>query len=158
MAMTTSRIRMMTSPLRRRYLDASVFVAFLNEESIPTADGTPRVAVARRILEQAAAGTCRIVTSALSVAEVRIFPGATVAPPAGAGIFDPQRIQVVNLDLAIALSAQALGNAYNLKPPDAIHLATAIRHGCDELLVWDDAFIRRVNRRPIAGLWVGEPY
>ena len=127
---------------------------------MPTADGTPRVEVARRVLEQAAAGTYRIITSALSVAEVRLFPGATVAslPSAGAGIFEPPRIQIANLDLAIALSAQTLGNAYNLKPPDAIHLATAIQYSCAELLVWDDAFIRRVNRRPIPGLQVCEPY
>ena len=150
----------MTSPLRLRYLDSSVFIAFLNEETMPSAGGTPRVEVARRVLEQAAAGTYRIITSALSVAEVRLFPGATVVSPpsAGAGIFEPQRIQIANLDLAIALSAQALGNAYNLKPPDAIHLATAIQYNCAELLVWDDAFIRRVNRRPIPGLRVCEPY
>ena len=147
----------MTSPLRLRYLDSSVFVAFLNQETIPAADGTPRVEVARRVLEQAAAGTYPIVTSALSVAEVRLFPGAA-AVQASAGIFEPPRIQVVNLDLAIALSAQTFGNAYNLKPPDAIHLATAVQYNCAELLVWDDAFIRRVNRRPIPGLWVGEPY
>ena len=157
--MTTTRIRMMTSPLRRRYLDSSVFVAFLNEETLPTADGRPRVEVARRILEQADAGTARMVTSALSIAEVRIFPGATVAAPeAGAGIFEPPRVLVVNLDPDIARAAQTLGNAYNLKPPDAVHLATAVRYNCVELLVWDDVFIRRVNRRPIPGLWVGEPY
>ena len=51
-----------------------------------------------------------------------------------------------------------MGDEYGLKPPDAIHLATAIQYNCAELLVWDDAFIRRVNRRPIPGLWVGEPY
>ena len=150
----------MTSPLRPRYLDSSVFVAFLNEESIPTADGTPRIEVARRILAQAAAGTHRIVTSALSIAEVRIFPNATAGsrPPAGAGIFGLPNAHIVDVDTDIASMARQLGIEYNLKPPDAIHLATAIRHHCAELLVWDDAFIRRVNRRPIPGLCVGAPY
>ena len=157
--MTTSRSRAMTSPLRPRYLDASVFVAFLNEETIPTADGTPRVEVARRILEQADAGSYRIVTSVLSIAEVRLFPGATAAPPpGGTGVFGLPNVHTVNVDREIALMARQLGVEYSLKPPDAIHLATAIRYGCDELLVWDDAFVRRVNRHPIPGLWVGEPY
>ena len=157
--MTTSRSRAMTSPLRRRYLDASVFVAFLNEETIPTADGTPRVAVARRILEQADAGNDRVVTSVLSIAEVRLFPDATAGtPPGGAGVFGLPNVHTVNVDREIALMARRLGVEYNLKPPDAIHLATAIRHNCGELLVWDEAFVRRVNRRPISGLWVGEPY
>ena len=149
----------MTSPARPRYLDSSVFVAFLNEESIPTADGTPRMEVARRILEQAAAGTGRIVTSALSIAEVRIFPNATAGspPPAGAGIFGLPNAHIVSVNIDIATMARRLGVEYGLKPPDAIHLATAIQYNCAELLVWDDAFIRRVNRRPIPGLWVGEP-
>ena len=150
----------MSSPLRERYLDSSVFVAFLNEETIPTPDGRTRVAVARGVLAEAVAGGRRIVTSALSVAEVRNTPGATASsfvPPGDAGIFELSCIRVVNVDLTIALAAQRLVSHHNLKPPDAIHLATAIQHNCAELLVWDDAFIRRVNRRPIPGLWVGEP-
>ena len=151
----------MTSPSQERYLDSSVFVAFLNEETIPTPDGRTRVAVARGIFTEAAAGGRSIVTSALSVAEVRNTPGATASPfvpPGDAGIFELSSIRVVNVDMTIALAAQRLVSSHNLKPPDAIHLATAIRHHCAELLVWDDAFIRRVNRRPVPGLWVGAPY
>ena len=138
-----------------------MFVAFLNEETILTADGRTRVAVARGIFAEAIAGGRRIVTSALSVAEVRNPPGATASQlvaPGGAGIFELPCLRVVNVNMTIALAAQRLASHHNLKPPDAIHLATAIRHGCAELLVWDDAFIRRVNRRPVAGLWVDEPY
>lgn len=157
--MTTSRIRAMTSPLRRRYCHSSVFVAFLNEETIPTADGTPRVEVARRILELAGAGNYRSVTSVLSIAEVRLFPGATAgAPPGGAGVFEPPNVHTVDIDNEIATMAQQLGLEYDVKPTEAIHLATAIRYDCAELLVWDDAFIHCVNRSPIPGLWVGEPY
>ena len=150
----------MTSPLRRRYLDSSVFVAFLNEESLPTADGTPRLAVARRILEQAGTGTDHLVTSVLSIAEVRLFPGATAGSlaPDGDGVFGLPNVRTVNVDIEVATMARRIGVEYSLKPPDAIHLATAIRYDCAELLVWDDVFIQRVNRRPIAGLWVGEPY
>lgn len=157
--MTISRIRMMTSPLRPRYLDSSVFVAFLNEETLPTADGTPRVEVARHILEQAGPGTDRIITSVLSIAEVRLFPGARAgSPPDGVGVFGLPNVHTVNVDSDIAIMARRLGRKYGLRPVYAIHLATAIRYDCAELLVWDDAFVRRVNRRPIPGLWVGEPY
>ena len=150
----------MTSPLRLRYLHSSVLAAFLNEESLPTADGTPRVEVARRILERAGGGTDRLVTSVLSIAEVRLFPGAAVgSPPSdGVGVFGLPNVHTVNLDIEIATMARRIGVEYSLKPPDAVHLATAVRYDCAELLVWDDAFVRRVSRRPIPGLWVGEPY
>ena len=150
----------MTSPFRLRYADSSLLLALLNEESITADAGTTRFTVALRIFQNAAAGHYHLLTSVLSIAEVRTTPGGTVAsylPQSRAGIFGLPYLHLADVDETIAFAAQQLGDEYGLKPPDAIHLATAIQHNCAELLVWDDAFIRRVNRRPIPGLWVGEP-
>ena len=160
--MTTTRIRMMTSPLRASYLDSSLFVAFLRQETIPAGRGATRFAVARRILADAAAGRIRAVTSVMTLAEVRyisgdLLPAAEELQLINRVLRHPS-ITMADIDIDIALQGQSLGREYNLKPPDAIHLATAVRYNCAELLVWDDVFIRRVNRRPIPGLWVGEPY
>ena len=151
----------MTSPLRLRYVDSSLLLALLNRESIAAGDGTTRFNVALRIFRNAAAGEYRLLTSVLTIAEVRTTAGGTVdsyRPQSEAGIFGLPYLRLVSVDRRIAFAAQRLGDEYRLKPPDAIHLATAIRYGCGELLVWDEAFVRRVSRRPIPGLWVGEPY
>lgn len=153
---------MMTSPLRASYLDSSLFIAFLRQETIPTASGAARADVARRILDDAVAGRIRAVTSVMTVAEVRYISGDAL--PAAEElrlinrILQHPSITMAAIDITIALQGQFWGREYNLKPADAIHLATAVQYHCDELLVWDDAFVRRVNRRPVAGLWVGEPY
>ena len=84
-------------------------------------------------------------------------PGAETAPSLQQ-LFSQPYVGLVDVDIVIASNAQRLGEEYTLKPPDAIHLATAIQHICYELLAWDDDFIRRVNRTPIPGLRVGEPY
>jgi len=151
----------MTSPPRLRYADSSLLLALLNRESIATGTGTTRFNVALRIFRNAAAGEYRMLTSVLTIAEVRTTPGGTIAsdlPQSEGGIFGLPYLRTVDVGTEIAFAAQRMGDEYGLKPPDAIHLATAIQYNCAELLVWDDAFIRRVNRRPIPGLWVGEPY
>ena len=73
-------------------------------------------------------------------------------------LFDRANIRVIDLPRPIAILAQSLGEEYNLRPADAVHLATALYSECDELLTWDVRFVRRVNRRPIQNLPVGEPY
>ena len=155
------RSRWMVNPVRFRYLDSSVFVAFLNNEMLPTSAVAPRAEVARRILAEAEAGEYGIVTSVLTVAEVRRAsqaPSVLHGVPGNAGLFGWSLIRLENLDLTIALASRDLGERYGLKPPDAIHLATALQHNCYELLVWDDDFVRRVNRIPLPGLRVCEPY
>ena len=101
--------------------------------------------------------------SVITIAEVRYIgidqtrPAAVELPAINRLLHRPS-LDKADADIDIAMMAQRLGREYSLSPPDAIHLATAVQHNCAELLVWDDAFIRRVNRRPIPGLRVCEPY
>jgi predicted nucleic acid-binding protein len=62
----------------------------------------------------------------------------------------------VELDVSLALEARRLARAHNLKPADAVHLASAIRGGADVLFRWDDRFITGGGN--IEGIDVSEPY
>ena len=161
--MTTPITSTPPTPTRISYLDSSVFLALFKNETIPAAGGVARVDIARRIINDADAGRIRAVTSVITIAEVR-YIGIGRTRPADAELrlinrlLQRQSLVRAGIDTSVALMAQRLGREYSLSPPDAMHLATAIRHNCVELLVWDEAFVRRVNRRPVSGLWVGEPY
>lgn len=55
---------------------------------------------------------------------------------------------LVPVTLPIAESAAVLRARYNLRTPDALHVATAISTGCDALLT-NDAGLKRVQELPI---------
>ncbi len=46
----------------------------------------------------------------------------------------------VEVDLLVAKAARSIARQHGLKPVDAIHLATAVRAGADQLLTWDPHF------------------
>ena len=51
--------------------------------------------------------------------------------------FQQEYIRLANVDRAIAESARDLVWAHSVRPPDCIHLATAIRHRADALDSFD---------------------
>ena len=55
---------------------------------------------------------------------------------------------LVPITLPIAESAAELRARYNLRTPDALHVASAISSGCDALLT-NDAGLKRVQELPI---------
>ena len=55
---------------------------------------------------------------------------------------------LVSITVPIAESAADLRARYNLRTPDALHVATAISTGCDALLT-NDAQLKRVQELPI---------
>ena len=55
---------------------------------------------------------------------------------------------LVSITVPIAESAAELRARYNLRTPDALHVATAISIGCDALLT-NDAQLKRVQELPI---------
>jgi predicted nucleic acid-binding protein len=59
-----------------------------------------------------------------------------------------QGINVVPIDSTIGRRAAELRARYNLRTPDALHIATAIRTSCDAFLT-NDFGIRRVTEIPI---------
>lgn len=82
----------------------------------------------RQVLRQAESGTLEIVTSAFTLAEVckkgDVRSGAENLP----AFFDQDYILLVSVDDQIGRRAQALQQAglSGLKPPDAVHLASAL--------------------------------
>ena len=129
------------SPSRRRvYWDTSVFIALLKGESSDEAD---RAEIAQAILRAAEAGRIELVTSAFTRAEVRRDRRQPKLTPEQhsrvSAFFRRSYLHVQPLDRAIGESAAELGERYNLKPADAVHLATALAVQADELQHWDDA-------------------
>lgn len=138
------------SPRRRQriYWDTSVFVALIKGEASAEAD---RAAIAQAILRVAEAGKIELITSAFTRAEVRRDrrqPRLTPEQHARvSAFFKHSYLHVRPLDRAIGESAAELGERYNLKPPDAVHLATALSVQADELQHWDDRDFGRLSLR-----------
>lgn len=55
-----------------------------------------------------------------------------------------QNVRLIPITAAIARSAAELRARYNLRTPDALHIATAIDAGCDAFLT-NDLGLKRVN-------------
>lgn len=126
------------------YWDTSVFIPLF------TAAELERRAIAERLLVQAQGGGAEIVTSVFTIAEARRDPGrppaAASSVSAAAQFFALRIIVMVPLNRRIAMAAASIGERYGLKPPDAVHLATALDVGAERLLTWDDGFFRGVLR------------
>ena len=77
-------------------------------------------------------------------AEVIKDKGRPPLSPAEESVIDVELsrsfITWVEVDFLIAQKARSLARRHSLKPVDAVHLATAIRAGCDQFLAWDGDF------------------
>ena len=129
------------SPSRRQFIywDTSVFIALIKGEASAEAD---RATIAQAILRAAEAGKIELVTSAFTRAEVRRDRRRPKLTPEQhnrvSAFFKHSYLHVRPLDRAIGESAAELGERYDLKPADAVHLATALSVKADELQHWDD--------------------
>jgi predicted nucleic acid-binding protein len=56
--------------------------------------------------------------------------------------FEHDYIKLVDVDRRIGEQANGFCRQYSLYPNGAIHLACALRGGCDVLLAWDDRFVK----------------
>ncbi|GAB4516736.1 MAG: hypothetical protein OHK0046_22570 [Anaerolineae bacterium] len=63
-------------------------------------------------------------------------------------LIDSQQFQLLPVTLSIAEQSAALRARYNLRTPDALHVATALNAGCDAFLT-NDGGIRRVTELQI---------
>lgn len=129
----------------RYYWDACVFIAGIASEP-------GRIEVVAQLLEDAAAGRCLIATSSLTITEVAFGVGEKEAQrgdPAKEAAIDAlwnttSPVKLVEVDTLIAAEARRLirdarfNSGHSLRPPDAIHLATAMRFGVTEVHTYDD--------------------
>lgn len=58
--------------------------------------------------------------------------------------FESDFIRLVVVDRLVGEEANRLCRRYGLKPADAVHLACALRAGCDVLLAWDDDLLKLI--------------
>jgi predicted nucleic acid-binding protein len=130
----------MTEPLLQ-YWDSVVFIGYLAGEA-------DRAATVQTLLRHVEAGSIRLVTSTLTIAEVRCF--STYSASTGRNnpdhekrveeLFGGDQIEFRAVTDFIAREAQRIGCAHNeLSPADCIHIATAIDVGASALLTWDGA-------------------
>jgi predicted nucleic acid-binding protein len=112
------------SDLICRYWDSTNFISLIAEDEPARAD------ICQRILEDAEQGNCRIIISALTIAEVIKPKGQPVlaedAETTISDFFLHDYISVYDLTRAIAENARKLAREHGLKPNDAIHLATTM--------------------------------
>ncbi len=143
---------MVTKRYKRPYLDSSVYIAAINNES-------GRADTVRAILSAADHTEIQIVGSTFVAAEVIRMKGEDkpLAPEKEREIdvyLRSERILWVELDFSLAIEARHAARAHGLRPADAIHLASALRAKADVLLTYDGD----LTRVPDAGIDVAEPY
>lgn len=134
---------MANSP-RRVYWDACTWIALIQREKIAVG-GSDRDTLCRAVIAEAKKNKIEILTSTLSLVEVCKDPAirATGDDLIGA-FFENDYILLMNLDRLVGEHARQLmtsGHA-GLKPPDAVHLASAILGLASELHTYDDKLLK----------------
>jgi hypothetical protein len=120
--------------LQRRYWDADVFLGWLMDDpqKAPHCEG---------VLQAAADGRIQIVTSALTLTEVIRLKGKPRLPRASEdkirAFFEHDWIVVRDVDRFLAEAARELIWTNNLRPKDAIHVATALELKLPQLDTFD---------------------
>ena len=128
---------------KRTYWDSSVFLAWINGEK-------DRADIAGGLLESAQRGDIAVVTSVLTITEVAFATAERVSGTPSDEILGridalwdpPSPVRLAEFHRLVAMQARdlmrgALSNGLRLKPPDAIHMSTAARTQCREILTYD---------------------
>lgn len=123
------------------YLETSAWIALIKGEIV---QGVDRGQIIQHILDDASKGRWSILTSTFTLAEVlkdRNQPILTEDQERNIdAFFQHEYIKLVTLDRVVAEHARKLARMHNLRPADAVHLASAIRAKADQVLTWDGDF------------------
>jgi predicted nucleic acid-binding protein len=137
------------------YVDTCVFVDLLTQEETPhPVTGEPRWKSAKALLEAVSDGRVVLGTSSLVDAEVGHFAALR---DCGQPFLDqvrgwldapPPRTHYADVDRLVARDASRLHKAWKpyaapgkkMNAADAVHLAAAVRLGCDHLMTHDEGF------------------
>lgn len=120
------------------YWDSDAFLGWLQAEP-------GKVELCAGTLRRAELGEAIIFTSALTIAEVLWMRGAPAIPQEKADIvrrfFRRSNLRVRNVTRQISESAQDLVWNHNIRPKDAIHVATALDSAAIALETFDEGLI-----------------
>jgi predicted nucleic acid-binding protein len=121
--------------------DACTWIALIQQERIRDENGNvveDRYALSRSVIDRAEKGAVEIAVSGLCLVEVN-KPSATTPRDQLVAYFENDYILLVPVDKVIGERARALMFAAlpGLKPPDAVHLATALISNADEMHTFD---------------------
>lgn len=136
----------MADQYKRPYLESSVFIAWIKDETI---NGINCKDVVQHVISLAEQGHYRITTSTWTLAEVHKRKSGPVLPKdKGERLlqyFENSYFALVDVTRAIGEEAHRLARKYNIKPTDSVHLACALQQRCDALLSYDPHFTKMPN-------------
>ncbi len=141
----------MTRAIPRFYWDSCAWIALINRE-MPNSSNTikhNRFDMCRSTLIKAEASEIDLVTSAFTLAEVSKRPPDPTSPSVAlSSFFDHRYILLMNVDKQVAMKAQnlLLAGVAGLKPPDAIHLASALVASVDVFHTFDEKLLSMTNQ------------
>lgn len=122
------------------YWDSDAFLGWLQNEP-------GKADLCECTIRRAEAGEILIVTSALTIAEVLWLRGGPRVGKEKADIlrrfFRRSFIRIRNVTRAVAESAQELVWDYNIRPKDALHVATALDAKAGVLETFDDGLLSK---------------
>ena len=126
------------------YFDTAPLIYYLEQNP-------PFVARMELIMAQADSAQIRATTSVLTLTEILVQPLKVGNTDHAQDLYDAVLDRFGNglatVTSEIALSAAAIRARHELRTPDALHLATTLRQGCDAFLTNDSHFKRVRNLR-----------
>lgn len=129
--------------VERIYWDSDPFLAWLQEEAV-------KIDLCNGTIDRAEKGDALLVTSALTMAEVLWRKGGPKLPQAKLVLlrkyFRRSYIRVINVSRSIAEGAQEVVYNFDIKPKDAVHVATALQLGIGVLETFDDKLIKKSGK------------
>jgi predicted nucleic acid-binding protein len=140
--------------IEKIYWDSCAYLGWLQEEA-------DKVKLCKGTIERAEAGEVLIVTSALTIAEVLWLKGGPKLPKDKLTIlrkfFRRSYMRVINVNRAIAESAQDVVWANSIKPKDAVHIATAISLKIPTLETFDEPLLSQSGKIGDPALIIRKP-
>jgi len=140
--------------VERIYWDSDPFLGWLQNEA-------GKVDLCSGTIKRAQDGEVLIVTSALTIAEVLWRRNAPKLAEDKLSLlrkfFRRSHIRVVNVSRVIAEEAQDVVMNYNVRPKDAVHVASAIHHGINILETFDEGLLAQSGKIGAPSLTIRKP-
>ena len=150
----------MAEKFRKPYIESSVFISLINDE---ISGDVERGKIAACLLSHAEAGNFPVYTSTMTIVEVhkKRGEGYTTLDSQRSELilqfFEHDYIKIIDVDRRISEEAHRYCQKYGLMPVDAVHLASAIRGGCDIFLTWDKSLLAKASQIEDVPIIIAEP-